>query len=95
MSELPEDVRAVLSSLVAAQAPLHIAVRPWDAWVAVACLQFSSRNPQISAAQRDQIIAVGRALQLALTAMAPQAARYLEDGWNPANDVPREREDNA
>jgi pantothenate synthetase len=87
--ELPPAVLAVLKALWESDRKLHISISPKDAWTTVAVIQFASRNPQLSPTQRDQAIAVGRKLQEELELFAPAAARYLEDGWNPAKDVSR------
>jgi hypothetical protein len=87
--ELPPEVLKVLKPIWLSKKPLVVSVKPKDAWTAVAVIQFASRHPQLSPTQRDQAIAVGRALQAAVASMFPDSAIYLEDGWNPAKDVPR------
>jgi hypothetical protein len=87
--DLPPDVLRVLKQLWESKEQLHVDISPKDAWTTVAVIQFASRNPQLSAAQRAAAIAVGRKLQEELELFAPAAARYLEDGWNPAKDVRR------
>jgi hypothetical protein len=87
--QLPPDVLRVLKQLWESTERLHIDISPKDAWTTVAVIQFASRNPQLTPGQRASAITVGRKLQEELELFAPAAARYLEDGWNPAKDVPR------
>jgi hypothetical protein len=87
--ELPPEVLKVLSKLWRDPRPLHMVIHPRDAWVTVAVIQFATRNPQLSETQRESAIAVARVLQEAIGSIAPEAAGYLEDGWNPALDVAR------
>jgi hypothetical protein len=89
MNELPPDVLRVLKQLWESKEHLNISITPKDAWTTVAVIQFTTRNPQLSPTQRQQAMLVGRKLQEELELFAPAAARYLEDGWNPAKDVPR------
>jgi hypothetical protein len=89
MNELPPEVLRVLKALWESTKPLNISITPKDAWTTVAVIQFATRNPQLSPTQREQAMLVGRKLQEELELFAPAAARYLEDGWNPAKDVPR------
>jgi hypothetical protein len=87
--EMPPEVLTVLKKLWLDDSLLRIRVYPRDAWTAVAVIQFATRNPQLSETQRDAAIRVGREIQEALVMRSPDAASYLEDGWNPENDVPR------
>jgi hypothetical protein len=87
--EIPPEVMAMLKRVWQSKEPLVVSVKPRDAWTAVAVIQFACRNPHLPDTQRQQAIAVGRALQAALASMFPDGSRYLEDGWNPAKDVPR------
>lgn len=87
--ELPPEVLKVLKQLWQSTKQLNISIMPKDAWTTVAVIQFATRNPQLSPTQREQAMFVGRKLQEELELFAPAAARYLEDGWNQAKDVPR------
>jgi hypothetical protein len=87
MSAPPPEVTKTLSRLARQQEPITVTMKPWDAWVTVAVIQFASRNPQLSPTQKDQAVAVGRALQAMLAQLSPEAAQYLEAGWNPELDV--------
>jgi hypothetical protein len=87
--EMPPAVLAVLKKLWSDDVNLRVQILPRDAWTAVAVIQFATRNPQLSPTQRDAAIRVGREIQEALVMRSPEAASYLEDGWNPAKDVPR------
>ncbi|NTV62581.1 MAG: hypothetical protein HGA65_03460 [Oscillochloris sp.] len=89
--ELPPEVLAVLRQLWESKEPLPVIFLPKDAWITVAVIQFASRNPQLSPAQRDAAITVARILQEAIQDRFPAAADLLEEGWNPAKDVPRGR----
>jgi hypothetical protein len=86
--DMPAEVFATLKQLWQDPRPLQLTIHPRDAWVAVAVIQYASRNPQLGATQRDAAIRVGRALQDALMVFEPKAAGYLEDGWNPEKDLP-------
>jgi hypothetical protein len=87
--DLPPDVIRVFRQLWESKEQLHISISPKDAWTTVAVIQFATRNPHLSPAQRESAIAIGHKLQEELELFAPAAARYLEDGWNPQKDVPR------
>lgn len=89
-NEIPPAVMVVLRRLWESRERLHIDVLPKDAWTTVAVIQYATRNPQLSATQREAAVSVGRALQRSLERLAPAAADLLEDGWNPDKDVPRE-----
>lgn len=89
MSDLPPGVFAVLKQVWESPRQLHVDLSPRDAWTTVAVIQFATRNPQLSAEQREMAIRVGRKLQEEIELFMPAAARYLEDGWNPQKDVPR------
>ena len=66
--------------------PIVVAILPRDAWIALGIIQFASRNPALSPAQRQLIEAFGRELQRGLSQLDPILDRYLEMGWNPAFD---------
>ncbi len=87
--ELPPDVLRVLKQLWLDIRPLQISISKRDAWTAVAVIQYATRNPHLSDSQRAAATTVGLTLQHALEEVAPAAADLLEDGWNPAKDVPR------
>lgn len=87
--ELPPEVLAVLTQLWQSDVHVHISITPRDAWTIVAVIQYATRNPQLSPAQRDAAITVARILQEAIQDRFPAAADLLEEGWNPAKDVPR------
>jgi hypothetical protein len=87
--ELPPAVLAVLKQLWQSTKQLHISITPRDAWTTVAVIQYATRNPQLSPAQRESAIAVAHVLQEAIRDSFPAAADLLEDGWNPAKDVQR------
>ena len=87
--EIPPEVFAAQRKLWEDPRSLIVSMRPRDAWVAVAVIQFASRNPQLGGEQRAAAVRVGRALQHALTMLDPDSGRYLEEGWDPRKDVPR------
>lgn len=89
--EMPPEVQRALLDLATDPRRVMCSLRPWDAWVTVAVIQFACRNPQLNPTQREQAERVGRALQAALAELAPETARYLELGWDPTNDMPRRR----
>lgn len=89
MSDMPPGVMEMMLKIWRDNANLRILILPRDAWTALAVIQFATRNPQLSDEQRNAATCVGRILQEALTLRMPDAAPYLEDGWNPAKDVPR------
>jgi hypothetical protein len=69
----------------------HVQILPHDAWVALGVVQFATRNPALSAAQRQIIERFDRELRRGLTAIELRLRAYLEMGWNPALDVLSER----
>lgn len=87
--ELPPEVLAVMMQIWRDEANLRILIQPRDAWTTLAVIQFATRNPQLGDEQRNAAVRVGRILQAALELRMPGARPYLEDGWNPAKDVPR------
>lgn len=87
--EMSPEMIATLRDLWQEPRTLRISMHPRDAWIAVAVIQFASRNPQLGDTQRDATVRVGRAIQGALLEFVPAAAALLEDGWNPEKDVPR------
>lgn len=87
--DLPPDLKGPLTRLWRMERPIAVGVRPRDAWIIVAIVQFASRNPALSPTQRQPIERFGRELQRALAAIDPVLDRYLEMGWHPEYDQPR------
>jgi hypothetical protein len=79
MSDMPPGVMEMMLKIWRDNANLRILILPRDAWTALAVIQFSTRNPQLSDEQRNAAIRVGRILQDALT------LRWLREheDWNP------------
>lgn len=84
---VPLHVWQALSGLRDAKEPLRFRVKPWDAWLAVAILQFAWRNPQLDDVQRQTVERMGRSIQRSIAKVAPEAAAILEDGWDRSKDV--------
>jgi hypothetical protein len=80
----PEQIRTLMR--IRTQPPVSVTIQPWDAWVAVAVIQYGTRNPYISQTQREQATVVALILQHAIAAVSPLAAELLNDGWNKALD---------
>jgi hypothetical protein len=87
---MPPEVLAALKRLWADRREVHLVMRGRDAWLTCAIIQFACRNPALSPAQRETAERVGRELQAAVAALAPDLAPALELGWDAAHDVPRE-----
>jgi hypothetical protein len=87
--DVPPEALQALIAIWRDQRHIHLSLRPGDAWMTVAIVQFAARNPALSPEQREIAERVGRALQGALAQLSPIAAEYLEMGWNPAYDRPR------
>lgn len=87
--DLPPEVLAIFKRLWPMETPLAFALRPRDAWVVLGIVQFASRNPALLPAQQRMIESFGRGLQAGIVQIAPDAAPYLEMGWDAAHDVPR------
>lgn len=86
--DLPDELRGPLIKLWGMEQRLRVAILPRDCFTAVAVLQFALRNPQLSAVQKEQGIAVARALQAAVAALDPIVGKYLEMGWDSQYDTP-------
>lgn len=87
--ELPSDLKEPLIRVWRIERPIVVSIKPRDAWTALGIIQFATRNPALSETQRQLIERFGRALQRALVAIDPTLDRYLEMGWNPEHDRPR------
>lgn len=91
MSEhLPKELEGPLIKLWNSDQLIVAPMRPRDAFQAVAVIQFATRNPQISDVQRQAAIAVARVLQQAVTRLDPIVGKYLEMGWDPQYDTPKD-----
>ena len=90
--EIPAELLGPLTRLWRLEMPLVIQMKPRDAWVVIGLMQFASRNPSLDPAQRQLLQVFGRELGRILIAIDPILEKYLEMGWNPALDVPREKE---
>lgn len=88
--ELPEGLAEPLMQLWRNERPITVQLRPRDAWVALGVIQFATRNPALSADQRRMVEQFGRELQRVLAGIDPRLAPYLEMGWDPAHDQPKE-----
>lgn len=88
--DFPPEVAVILGRIWPIETPIVVHLLPRDAWIVLGLIQFASRNPAITETQRQLMERFGRAIQRRLGEIAPGAAKYLEMGWNPAFDVPRE-----
>jgi hypothetical protein len=88
--EIPPELLKRLRVLWKDERPFLVSLRPKDAWIAVGVIQFASRNPQLSPLHRQAIEEFGRSIQQGLTDRDPVLGPYLEMGWDPAYDAPRE-----
>jgi len=88
--EIPDELMEPLKRLWRTEQPILIQMRPRDAWCVIALVQFASRNPQISPTQRALLETFGRELGRAVVAIDPIFGKYLEMGWDPQFDVPRD-----
>lgn len=66
---------------------LLLDMRIRDAWFLVSALQLASRHPEMGAAQKARMIAVGQQLQDAIVERHPEAEAVLEMGWDEQYDV--------
>lgn len=88
--EMPPELLEALTRIWLLKTPITLTILPRDTWMVVSVIQFATRNPALSAQQRSIVEAVGRQLQAALVSIDPVLGKYIELGWDPANDVPRE-----
>jgi hypothetical protein len=88
--EIPAELMEALTRLWRTEQPLLYQMLPRDAWTIIGLVQYASRNPQISPTQRAVLETFGRELGRAIVAIDPVFAKWLEAGWNPQFDVPRE-----
>ena len=89
--EIPAELLEPLKRLWQTEQPIILSMTPRDAWSICGLMQFASRNPQISPAQRQLLEAYGRELQRAVAAIDPIFDKYMERGWSSQFDTPRER----
>ncbi|HEU5103249.1 MAG TPA: hypothetical protein VFU22_29715 [Roseiflexaceae bacterium] len=88
--DLPPELMQSLIVLWRIERPIVVSIKPRDAWVALGIIQFATRNPALSVTQRQLIEAFGRQLQQALVVIDSTLGTYLEMGWDPAYDQPKE-----
>jgi hypothetical protein len=91
--ELPPELLPILERLWHNKRPIAFHMLPRDAWTVLGIVQFASRNPQLSPKQSELVEHFGRSLQEAISAIEPGAAPYLEMGWDPQYDTPRNNPD--
>jgi hypothetical protein len=88
--DLPPGLKGPLIRLWRIERSIVVHILPRDAWVALGIIQFTTRNPALSIMHQQIIESFGRELQRALAAIDPSLDKYLELGWDPAFDQPRQ-----
>jgi hypothetical protein len=78
----PREVEEAIVALARAGTTITAELRPWQAWQVVLVCQHLAANPHESDVLPQALNDVGRALQAAIVAVAPEAAAYLEAGWS-------------
>jgi hypothetical protein len=84
--DLPPGLRDALIRLWRLPQPIHVQILLRDTWAALGVIQFATRNPALSAEQRQIIERFGRELQRGLVLIDPTLEPYLEMGWDPQHD---------
>jgi hypothetical protein len=72
--------------------PVQLNLHGYNAWVLLSAIQLAWRHPDISPRMKDRLETLGRTIQQAY-ADAPWVAELAERGWNPAHDVPANRQE--
>lgn len=60
----------------------------FTAFAVVATVQLASRHPGFGSAMRRIVERLARLLQAEIASAEPSLAELLEEGWNPAADIP-------
>lgn len=90
MEELPPEAQQFMRRIWNSKQPLVMHMLPKDAWIILGILQYATRNPGLRAEHKELIERFGRVIQSMFEEVEPDSAPYLEKGWNPVFDMPRD-----